>query len=50
MAEWPAAPETPALTLPGGQRSHNPLVTVWRGIVRWLKAPIRSHRPSPARS
>jgi hypothetical protein len=50
MAEWPAAaPETPALTIPGGQRSHNPLVAAWRGTVRWLKAPIRQPGPSPLR-
>jgi hypothetical protein len=49
MAEWPAAPETPALTIPGGQQSHNPLVAAWRGIVRWLKAPIRRPGPSPLR-
>jgi hypothetical protein len=47
MAEWPTATEAPALTLPGGQRSHNPLVAAWRGIVRWLKAPIRGPGPSP---
>lgn len=49
MAEWPTAAETPALTLPGGQRRHNPLVAAWRGTVRWLKAPIRGHGPSPLR-
>jgi hypothetical protein len=53
MAEWPTAPapapETPALTLPGGQRPHNPLVAACRGIVRWLKAPIRRPGPSPLR-
>ena len=49
MAEWPTATEAPAMTLPGGQRSHNPLVAAWRGIVRWLKAPIRRPGPSPLR-
>jgi hypothetical protein len=49
MAEWPAAAEAPALTLPGGQRSHNPLAAAWRGTVRWLKAPIRKPGPSPLR-
>jgi hypothetical protein len=51
MAEWPTtpAPEIPALTLPGGQRPRNPLVAAWRGIVRWLNAPIRKPGPSPLR-
>jgi hypothetical protein len=49
MAEWPTAPETPALALRGGQRSHNPLAAAWRGTVGWLQAPIRSHGPSPLR-
>ena len=42
MAEWPAA-ETPALTLPGGQRPHNPLAAAGRGLVEWLNTPMKSH-------
>jgi hypothetical protein len=44
MADWPAAAETPALTLPGGQRPHSPVAAARRGLIQWLNTPMKSHK------
>ena len=40
LADWPAAVEAPALSLPGPELRSKHLAAAWRGLIRWLQTPM----------
>ena len=49
MAEWPAATEAQALTLPQAEPHGNLLGRAWRGLIHWLQTPMQSGKATPWR-
>jgi hypothetical protein len=43
MAEWPAAAEAPALTLPAEKHRSRHLGDACKGLLRWLQTPMSHH-------
>lgn len=50
MADWPTvAAESPALSLPQPEPRTKRLLAPWRGMIKWLRAPMTGHWLAPWR-